>query len=368
METDLQKLRREDFTLTFEAAGTDFLFEDLVVNYYMWPVGESLSLDNKKSKRVFVPNTSIKRLQAEGNSRTTADTEQKIRKLDALFAEAMAEVAPLQAKEQLSLTEVKRAFNLFDRSFGEYLYFDAWYWDRVYESAKANPEARKNVELVEGYKNVARSKFEPLCFERGGYLPTLIEKLSNQFAIPPADLGWYRGEEVLSLFEGKKLSDKDLTDRHRAYAYYVDGKGAIHFFSGDEALRFIDGFDKDTSSSSVVFKGKGANIVGSPVKAKVRIIRRDYGDKAATQAQIDAMEQGEVLVSETTDPELMGAFHKACAVVTDIGGLLSHAAITARELNLPCIVGTGNASKVLKTGDLVEVDAEKGIVHILQRI
>ena len=58
----------------------------------------------------------------------------------------------------------------------------------------------------------------------------------------------------------------------------------------------------------------------------------------------------------------------ASAIVTDEGGLTCHAAIISRELKIPCIVGTGNATKVLKDGDLVEVDANKGIVKILKRV
>jgi pyruvate,water dikinase len=74
------------------------------------------------------------------------------------------------------------------------------------------------------------------------------------------------------------------------------------------------------------------------------------------------MAPGDVLVSETTDPDLLEAFKKASAVVTNVGGMLSHAAITSRELNIPCIVGTGVATRILKNGDLVEVDADRGVV------
>ncbi len=57
----------------------------------------------------------------------------------------------------------------------------------------------------------------------------------------------------------------------------------------------------------------------------------------------------------------------ASAVVTDVGSVLSHAAIVSRELRIPCIVGATNATKVLKDGDLVEVDTERGVVKVLKR-
>ena len=55
--------------------------------------------------------------------------------------------------------------------------------------------------------------------------------------------------------------------------------------------------------------------------------------------------------------------HKAAAFVTDAGGILSHAAITAREMKKPCVIGTQIATKVFKDGDFIEVDANKGIVR-----
>ena len=58
---------------------------------------------------------------------------------------------------------------------------------------------------------------------------------------------------------------------------------------------------------------------------------------------------------------------KAAAIVTNRGGILTHAAIVARELGKPCVIGTKNATKILKDGDEVEVDADKGAVKILKR-
>lgn len=73
--------------------------------------------------------------------------------------------------------------------------------------------------------------------------------------------------------------------------------------------------------------------------------------------------EGDVLVASLTRPQYIVAMQRAGAFVTDSGGITSHAAILAREMQKPCIVGTGCATKVLKDGDIVEVDAEKGIVR-----
>ena len=64
-----------------------------------------------------------------------------------------------------------------------------------------------------------------------------------------------------------------------------------------------------------------------------------------------------------TRPELVPAMKKAAAIVTDEGGLTSHAAIVSRELGIPCVVGTKISTKIFKDGDLVEVNANHGSVR-----
>jgi phosphohistidine swiveling domain-containing protein len=97
-------------------------------------------------------------------------------------------------------------------------------------------------------------------------------------------------------------------------------------------------------------------MVGSPgqAKGKVQIVEPDK-----TDINFPA---GGVLVCAVTTPNYVPLMRKAAAIVTDQGGILSHAAIVARELKVPCIVGTGNATKVLKNGQIVSVDADTGTV------
>lgn len=79
------------------------------------------------------------------------------------------------------------------------------------------------------------------------------------------------------------------------------------------------------------------------------------------------IEKGDVLVCEMTTPDHVIHIQKVAAIVTDKGGVLSHAAIVAREFSIPCIVGTKNATLELKDGDLVEVNADKGTVKIINK-
>lgn len=75
------------------------------------------------------------------------------------------------------------------------------------------------------------------------------------------------------------------------------------------------------------------------------------------------LKRGDILITEMTTPLYTTAIMKAKAIVTDIGGLLSHAAIVARENRIPCIVGTEKATKALKDGQRIIVDGTEGKVY-----
>lgn len=79
--------------------------------------------------------------------------------------------------------------------------------------------------------------------------------------------------------------------------------------------------------------------------------------------QLDDAQEGEILVAEATTPEFTEAFGKMIAVITDTGGMASHAAIVARELAIPAVVSTGTATSALKTGDIVTVDGSAGVIY-----
>ena len=98
----------------------------------------------------------------------------------------------------------------------------------------------------------------------------------------------------------------------------------------------------------------GSPAYGGHVKGIVRIIKR--------KDEVDKIQEGEILISDMTTPDFLPAMKKAAAFVTDEGGVTCHAAITAREMKKPCIVGTNIATQMFKNGDIVEVNADKGIV------
>lgn len=78
--------------------------------------------------------------------------------------------------------------------------------------------------------------------------------------------------------------------------------------------------------------------------------------------------EGEILVATTTSPSWAPAFVKIAGAITDVGGPMCHAAIVCREYGLPTVVGTGKGTHLIKTGDLIRIDGDSGIVQILERV
>ena len=84
-------------------------------------------------------------------------------------------------------------------------------------------------------------------------------------------------------------------------------------------------------------------------------------------SKADHFEHGDILVTGMTRPEFVPLMKKSSAIITDEGGITCHAAIVSRELKIPCIIGTKIATQILKDGDLVEVDADNGVIKIVEK-
>ncbi|MEY2664688.1 MAG: hypothetical protein RIT04_496 [Candidatus Parcubacteria bacterium] len=110
--------------------------------------------------------------------------------------------------------------------------------------------------------------------------------------------------------------------------------------------------DAHVAGAAHIVKGQIAN--KGKARGVVRIVLDPHNDKG--------FRAGDILVTSMTRPEFVPIMKKAAAVVTNEGGVTCHAAIVSRELGIPCIIGTKNATRALKDGDMVEVDANTGIV------
>jgi phosphoenolpyruvate synthase/pyruvate phosphate dikinase len=188
----------------------------------------------------------------------------------------------------------------------------------------------------------------------------LFDLIAKKFEIDRNDLGYLTADELKNCLKKGEINKAKIDFRKENLCIITAEIPKLKIKIVDEKIperykRIIESIEKVKVEES--FRG----LVAYPgkVRGRVRIIK--------TFHDLKKVEEGEILVAITTHPNFLPAMKKAVAFVTNEGGIVCHAAIVARELKKPCIVGTKIATEVLKDGDLVEVDAGKGIVKILKK-
>jgi phosphohistidine swiveling domain-containing protein len=166
--------------------------------------------------------------------------------------------------------------------------------------------------------------------------------------------------QVPDFFDGKIERDELAHQFSGGVLAQMHEDGTDEYFFGAEADRLWSGVRARIDSAR---RGELTGMIASRGRARGRVV------VIINPASKDAehMRKGDILVAPMTRPDFVMLMKKAGAIVTDEGGISSHAAIVSRELGVPCIIGTKNATQVLKNGDEVEVDAKEGIVKILKR-
>ncbi len=152
----------------------------------------------------------------------------------------------------------------------------------------------------------------------------------------------------------------ELEKRQSGYIVYVpyDNKKEISYDLLAENYEMVNSyFMKESEVNSNEIKGQIGN--KGNVQGYVKIVK--------SVDEFSKFKNDEILVTGMTRPEFVSLMHIAKAIITDEGGITCHAAIVSRELNKPCVIGTKFATKILKDGDFVEVDANNGIIKILNK-
>jgi phosphoenolpyruvate synthase/pyruvate phosphate dikinase len=183
-------------------------------------------------------------------------------------------------------------------------------------------------------------------------------KIFNKLKIPKQFIQFISYDELLKPLSYFKKNKEKIISREKGYALFTKNRGETEsdFIDFIKEKNKLDAYmDKDSNKNSVYGMSASKGII----RGKVRIIK-------SIQTQGKDFKEGEVLVTGMTRPEYVTIAKKSSAIVTDEGGITCHAAIISRELNKPCIVGTENGTRILKTGDYVEVNANTGIVRIIK--
>lgn len=161
--------------------------------------------------------------------------------------------------------------------------------------------------------------------------------------------------EIINALNGSKISKEKLALRFKLWVQ-SNHSGKTEIYEGDEAERLINQFAVPSIGQ------KKDNLKGTPAcrgkvqgEAHVILLDKDFSE----------FKEGEILVSLQTMVHYLPIMKKSVAILTEFGGLTSHAAIVSRELKKPCVVGISGLIASVKTGDTLEIDADKGIVKIL---
>lgn len=204
---------------------------------------------------------------------------------------------------------------------------------------------RINAESDYGYMNLATKP--------------LFTEIAKRKKLSVTKLKYLSPKEISNLLIGKEFNYQKLINQRSKHYCIITSKKEIIIFQGKDVDKLLSILDQEDSkckkSDEKIIKGSVAS--QGLVKGRVKIILEIK--------DINKVKEGDILVAPNTMPMYVPAMKHSAAIVTDEGGLTCHAAIVSRELGKPCIIGTKIATKVLKDDDLVEVDANRGIVRKL---
>lgn len=191
------------------------------------------------------------------------------------------------------------------------------------------------------------------------YYAQILSELGRRMGISLINLQHLLLEEII-LWKGDTNRLYRISENRMNNIFvieYSSGKGGV--MSKQKASKILRELDAQERKKSEI---RGMIACRGPKETycgKVKIL--------SSAKENDKIKKGEFLVATMTTPDYILAMRKAAGFITDEGGVTCHAAIVAREMNKPCIIGTRNATKVLKDGDLIEVDANNGVVKIFKK-
>lgn len=186
-----------------------------------------------------------------------------------------------------------------------------------------------------------------------------LHRVAQKIGVTYRELTRLTHDEIRTALEGSSSANlKALAAGRSDMKWLVKQKpdGSILFVTNRQDIALLEWemvprVDKNTKEIRGQVGNKGK------VQGSVRVIMNvdDFGK----------MQSGDILVTTMTTPDFVILMQKSAAIVTDIGGMLCHAAIVSREINKPCVIGTKFATQILKDGDRVEVDADNGVIRIV---
>ncbi len=253
-----------------------------------------------------------------------------------------------------------------EKKLNDILQFLALYSD-LYISTEAAAMSKFEIELKRYKKLIEKlGKIRFVLHEKSKALwyvlgAKLMSEMSKRWGLGFSDLFFYTSKEIKNLFRNKKVDVKVIDLRKKGFAFisFPDKKMLL---VGDDFKKL---FKEIINNKSVTDKKiKGLVVMKGVIKSRAEVILHN---KRSITKKLKFLRRGDILVTDMTSPDdATLVSKKAGGIVTDEGGITSHAAIISREFKIPCIVGTKIATQIIKTGDLVEINGDTGIVTILK--
>ncbi len=213
-------------------------------------------------------------------------------------------------------------------------------------------ELRKLVAIVHyfSYLKEMRDDYRRPAYYR--WIP-FWETVAKRLGMSVGEVNHLTPQEVVRALTTIKNYRSTVRSRKNSFALWYR-EGRLNVYSGREVAKVSAPIAPGKAQDEL----KGFPACRGVVRGTVQIIYH--------RGEFSRFKDGNVLVTTMTHPEFLGVMKKASAIVTDEGGITCHAAIVSRELRKPCIIGTKNATSILKDGDLVEVNATAGTVKKLR--
>lgn len=186
------------------------------------------------------------------------------------------------------------------------------------------------------------------------YTLPLIWEIGKRAKLSHDEVVFLTPWEIISFLEDRQLPPPEEIEKRKNRYLLMRMEGKERIISGpDEIERIGKMLFVEEPKGEMVLQGQG--VYPGYAKGRVKIVLNvTEGDK---------IEKGDILVSTMTTPEMHSFIEKVSAIVTDEGGITSHAALVSRELGIPCVIGTEKATRVLHDHELVEVDSKNGVVR-----
>ena len=185
---------------------------------------------------------------------------------------------------------------------------------------------------------------------------TLFDEISRRTGEHTVSIKDLSPAETQLLLRGREI-DWEIPRRRLDHSVIISGPGQFTELVGIEASRFEARHLVPRISAGRTFHGRAASPGYAWGRAKVVLMRTD----------IDKVRDGDIVVASNVTPDLMAVLRRNVGIIAEEGGITSHAAVLSREFGLPCIVGIPSVTALIRDGDLVELDADRSIVNIIER-